>query len=291
MEGPVNRARYVWEPLTMGGVAGFGGASLGRLLLVQAVVAMMVAASVVWFLQRAWFPTIGEAIRRLPIEGEIRSGRLDWREQTAVRLGEGRFLGLTVDLEHSGAARMPAHVQVEFGRSDVRIISLFGYVGLGYPKGWVVAFNREELEPRWGAWAPAILAITAVLVVSGLMAIWGLLATLYSVPAWLVGFYADREVSLGGSWRLAGAALMPGALFMSGAILLYGLGVLDVVHLVVAGGAHLVIGWIYVVVSPFYLPRQGGGEVARNPFAGGGLESKSEIRNPKAEGNPESEGR
>jgi len=84
----------------------------------------------------------------------------------------------------------------------------------------------------------------------------------------LVGFFADRQCSLGASWRLAGAALMPGALLTCGAILLYGLGTLDLVRLAAAGAAHWVIGWVYLFVSPLCLPRRAEKTAARvNPFA------------------------
>ena len=112
-----------------------------------------------------------------------------------------------------------------------------------------------ELGPWWGAWAPAMLAMAAGLVVMALMASWGCLATVYSLPVWLTGFFANRECGLGGSWRLAGAALMPGALLMCAAIVLYGCGALDLVRLAAAAAAHFVMGWVYLLVSPLRLPR------------------------------------
>ena len=115
-------------------------------------------------------------------------------------------------------------MQVEFGREDFKVYSLLGYVQGAYPRSRAVAFNRTELGPWWGAWAPPILAIVAGLVVAGLMVSWACLATVYCLPVWLIGFFANRDCSLGGSWRLAGAALMPGALLMCAAILTVRLG-------------------------------------------------------------------
>ena len=130
-----------------------------------------------------------------------------------------------------------------------------------------MAFNRTELGPWWGAWAPAILAMVAGLVVAGLMVSWACLATVYFLPAWLVGFFANRDLSLRGSWRLAGAALMPGALFMCAAIFLYGWGALDLVRLAVAAAVHWVMGWVYLFASPFCLPRHPAAAAKANPFA------------------------
>ena len=267
MDVSVEKAQFAWQPLTMRGVAAFARASVGRLLLVQFTVALLAAGSVVWFLHQAWFPTIGEAIRQLPPQGELRSARLDWQGATPSRLAEGRFLAFIVDLDHTGAARSPAHVQFEFGRTDFRIFSLLGYTQGGYPRDQAVAFNRTELGPWWGAWAPAILAIVAGAVVTGLMLSWACLATLYFLPAWLVGFFANRDLTLRGSWCLAGAALMPGAVFMCAAIFLYGWGTLDLVQLAVAGAVHVVMGWVYLFASPFWLPRQPAAVVKANPFA------------------------
>jgi hypothetical protein len=268
MNTSVPKAQFAWQPLTVRGVAAFASASWGRLLIAQFIVALLAAGTVVWFLHKAWFPKIGEAIRQLPPQGELRAGRLDWQGATPSRLAEGRFLALVIDLDHIGGARSPAHVQVEFGRADFKIFSLLGYVSGAYPRDRVVAFNRTELGPWWGAWAPAILALVAGLVVVGLMVIWACLATVYCLPAWLVGFFANRDLSSRGSWCLAGAALLPGALFMCAAIVLYGCSALDLVRLTAAGAAHWVIGWVYLFLSPLCLPRHPAAAAAKaNPFA------------------------
>lgn len=267
MNASDEKAQFAWQPLTVRGVATFASATLGRLLLVQCIVALLAAGIVVWFLRSAWFPTIGEAVRGLPSKGDIRYGRLDWPGPSPVRLAEGRFLALVVDLDHTGAARSPAHVLVEFGRQDFKVYSLFGYVQRAYPRSVAVGFNRTELGPWWGAWTPPILAIVAGVMVAGLVVSWASLATVYCLPVWLISFFANRECSLGGSWRLAGAALMPGAFLMCAAILMYGLGALDLVRLAVGGALHLIVGWIYLVVSPLCLPPHQDANVQANPFA------------------------
>ena len=266
MNATDDEAPFAWQPLTVRGVAVFASATLGRLLLVQLVIALLAAGTVVWFVHKAWFPTIDEAIRALPPAGEIRSGRLDWSGPSPECLAEGRFLAIVVDLDHSGEARSPAQVQVEFGRQDFKVYSLFGYIRSAYPQSRTVAFNQPDLEPWWGAWAPPILAMVAGLVVAGLMVSWACLATVYCLPVWLIGFFTDRECSLGGSWRLAGAALMPGALLMCAAILTYGWGAFDLVRLAVAGAVHVMVGWVYLVISPLCLPRHPMASAKANPF-------------------------
>ncbi len=267
MNESVQKTPFAWQPLTVRGVAAFASASLGRLLLVQWIVALLAAGTVVWFLHKDWFPEIGQAIRQLPPQGALHDGILDWQGANPSLLAEGRFLALSVDLDHIGGARTPAQVQVEFGRADIQAISVLGYVSGAYPRGWAVAFDRTDLLPWWGAWAPEILAAVAGLVAVGLMASWACLATVYFLPAWLIGFFANRDLGLRGSWRLAGAALMPGALFMCAAVVLYGWGALDLVRLSVAGAVHCLIAWVYLVLSPLCLPRHPAATAKANPFA------------------------
>jgi hypothetical protein len=249
------RTQLAWEPLTPPGVAAFASASLRRLWLVQFLVAILAAVCVVWCLDADWFPVIRAAIRRLPTEGVIRSGRLTWSGESSARLAENQFLSLAVDLRHEGTMRSTAHVQVELGERDVLLISLLGKVPIKYPRAYVIACNRGELDPWWGAWAPFILAIAAGAVILGLMLIWAFLALVYAPVAWLVAFFANRELTFRGSYLLCGAALMPGALWMIASMALYGLGVMDLLKLLIATAAHFVIGWAYVVGTPFWRPR------------------------------------
>jgi len=267
MDTPEAKPPLAWQPITPPGVAAFARASLGRLLLVQFLVALAAAGVLVWFLSAAWFPVIATAIRHLPATGEIRSARLGWHGESPTALAEGSFLALAVDLTHQGEARSPAHIQVEFGSQDVEILSLFGFLKIPYPQTWVIAFNRVELQPWWGAWAPEIRALGGGGVVGGLMLVWSALATIYFVPAWIGAFFANRQLTLRGSWQLAGAALLPGALFQTGAVMVYGLGGLDLVRLLVTAGLHLAIGWIYLGASVFCLPRHPAVADAKpNPF-------------------------
>jgi hypothetical protein len=268
MSTPAERKPFAWEPLTPRGVAAFARASVGRLLLVQFVCGLVLAGTVVWFLSAGWFPAIGAAIQQLPEQGEIRSGKLNWRGRSPELLGDNRFLAVVVDLSHSGEARSPAHVQVEFGENGLSAFSLFGHTEGVYPAGWIIGFNRQELQPWWGAWRPAILAIAAAIVVVGSMFLWAILATIYFLPAWLAGFFGNRKLNFRGSWKLAGAALMPGALLFAMAILLYTWSLLDLVRLGGAAGLSLLIGWIYLVVSPLFLPKLSTTTALKgNPFA------------------------
>jgi len=262
-----DRAPFAWQPFTLRGVAAFARASCARVLVVQFIVALLAAAIVIWFVQSQWFSAISDAIEQLPPGGEIRSGKLRWTAESPLALAENRFLACSIDLQHEGSVRSPADVQLEFGEADFKAISLLGAWRHPYPQGWIFEFNRTGLKPWWGAWAPALLAMLGLGVIVGLMLAWAALATLYCWIAWLVGFFANRDLSLSGSWRLAGAGLVPGALVMTLAIGLYGMRALDLIEVLAVAALHSVIGWIYTILGPLGAPLHPAvTKVQGNPF-------------------------
>jgi hypothetical protein len=260
---------FAWEPITPRGVAAFARASFERLFVVQAIMALLGAAAVVWLLSDGVFPTIDAAIGELPDSGEIHSGKLEWRDDSPVMLAEGKILALSVDLEHGGALRSPADFQFEFGRDSVRVFSLFGETELAYPPGYIIAANQTDARPAWGAWAPDILGLVAIGAFFGFLLVWALLATLYCLPVWLICLFSNRDLSFGASWKLAGAALMPGALLMEFSLVLYDIRGFDIVQLCFAFGMHLIIGWMYLFISPMFLRRALPAE-KKNPFVPAG---------------------
>ena len=261
------KSSFAWEPLTPRGVAAFARAKLDRLLLVQCIVALFAAAAVAWFFDDGFFPTIAEAIQKLPADGEIRSGKLGWRGDPSQSLAEGKFLAFDVDLSHSGQIHSTADVQIEFGSDSIRFFSLLpGYSEIFYVPDRVAAFNRTELEPLWGAWSAEILFFAALTVTAGLLLSWWILATLYFLPVWLLGFFTDRNLNFRECWKLSGAALLPGALLMAAGVLLYDLGWLDLVTLGFVFAAHFVLGWIYLFLSQLFLPRMTERDTEGNPF-------------------------
>jgi len=268
MDAPEQKKGFAWQPFTPKGVSLFARASWGRLLLVQFLFAVGIAGAVIWFIHEDWFPVAERAINHLPQAAEIRRGRLQWGGESPAVLAEGRFLAISVDLRHEGQARSPAHVTLELGELDYKVYWLPGCERVRYPNGWTIFLTHNEAGPWWGAWSPAILAGAGLIVVSGLMIFWTLLASIYCGPGWLLGVFANRDLKFTGSWRLSGAALMPGVLLLLGAIFCYGLGWLDLVRLALAAAIHLAIGWVYVVLSILKLPRHAEAAAAgANPFA------------------------
>jgi hypothetical protein len=264
-----------WQPLTFGGVAGFAHASTARLLAIQAVVASLVAGSVIWLLHHSWEPSFSRAITQLPDRAQIYDGGLQWPAEETVWLSEDLFLSLVVI--PSPAPTPPGHVgdlQLEFTPRELRVRSLLGYLPLPYPRGYQISLERSFLEPWWGAWRLPILVAVGAGTILFLLSCWALLAIAYAVVVRTVAFYADRPITTLGSWRVASAALLPGALLMAGAIVAYSLHHISMLQLLVVHGLHLLLGWIYILASPLKLSSDRT-EIpfkkparSRNPFAG-----------------------
>lgn len=264
-EAPAPLLPSAWQPLTFRGVAAFAEAKLGRLLLVQFVVALLTAGTVGWFLSIHWFPSVRKAIRQLPDTGAIRAGQLTTPLATAAPLVETRYLSITVDAKDSGVRSSLADVRVEFHRTNFAVCGFAGCVKRAYATGTTMQFGRSEVESWWGAWQPMLFGFAGLAVVGGLFVSWLALATLYFPIAWIIAYFKDRRLTPRGAWKLASAALLPGALLVCVGIVLYGLGVADLLRLLVLWLAHFVVGWVYLVMAPFRLPYVTA-RAAANPF-------------------------
>ena len=93
-----------------------------------------------------------------------------------------------------------------------------------------------------------------------------LLATLYFLPAWLLGFFVNRDLNFRRSWKLSGAVVLPGALLMAAGVVLYDLGAVDLVQFGFIFAAHLALGWIYLFVSLLFVPAIPTALPKGNPF-------------------------
>ena len=239
--------------MTFGGVARFAVASRWRLLVVELFFALMVAVTVVWFVQQAWAPVIDKTIRQMPPTGEIRGGRLAW-PSGAVLQQEGPFM--RIDVRPGGFANVveSADLVLAFGSSDLRIGSSLGLglLTLPYPTGWILSFNKTELEPWWGARSHMVLAGLGLLTILALLGAWSALGLLYMFP---VKVFSFNRVDWSGAKKIAIAAQMPGALVMSVGIVFYGLKQLDLVALLIVWGVHLLLPWMYLMFSPILAPK------------------------------------
>ncbi|EEF57312.1 hypothetical protein [Pedosphaera parvula] len=282
MSNTVQNGSQAWEPLTPRGVASFARASIGRLWFVQLIVAALAAATIGWFFNTSIFPVVRQAIQQLPLEGEIRFHQLSWSGDSPLELAESHLLGIAVDLDHTGRIGREPNFQIEFGRDDLRVFGLLGEFSFDYPSGWRVGFNRKELEPWWGAREPGMLMIITLATIVGLMICWTVLATLYFVPIKIISFFQNRDLQWRGSWKLAGAAQMPGALFFTCVVVAFTLNWFDLIGLAGFAVIHLLIGWLYLFVSPLFLSRDPlVAPATTNPFIKEGSSQKGAVpKNP-----------
>jgi hypothetical protein len=248
------KPRSSWQPFTPGGIAALANSRDSRLFRVQCIGATFIVGSFLWFLSSAWYPVIENAASQLPAQASIRAGRLEWTGPTPIRLAGNEFLSITVDPDRSASPRSTTDIEIELGSRELRIRSLFGYVACLYPAGYRVDLGRTEFQAWWGAWRLPLLGLVGAAAILIVLFSWALLALLHAPVVRFIGFYADRAASFLVSWRLAMAALLPGSLVLAGVIVLYGLQQIDLIGLLFGVSLHLVIGWLYLLISPLALP-------------------------------------
>jgi hypothetical protein len=256
-----------WQPFTFRGVAALATGPPRRLLKVQLLAALWVVGSLGWFLGTAWWPVIDRGVARLPDQAVVRNQTLRWDGPLPVRLGENSFLAITVDVEGHQARTSTSDLELELIRDGARWHSLFGHMTVPYPRGYVVTLNRLEFAAWWGAWRWPLLVVVCGTTSLVLLTGWYLLAAGYAAWVRFFSFFADRAATSTVCWRLAAAAQAPSAVLMGGAIFLYGLHRLSLVGLLFALVVQLVVSWVYLLLSPFWLPRQSKAVVRGiNPF-------------------------
>jgi hypothetical protein len=243
-----------WQPLTPRGVALFAVASWRRLGAVLLVFCALAGISTAAFFAIAWFPTLQQAMRKLPEEGYIRSGQLAWTGEPAVILAKSPWLAISVDVHHEQTHRVLCDLQVEFSGDSLRFISLAGYLDAPYPRGWIITFNEPELAAWWAAWKPFIVMGIGLGTMSVLLLAWAGLGLAYTIPAGAVCRFVDHPLSFGAVFRMCLAAQMPGCLLLSFTLLLYSVRAVDLVQWLFVFAAHVVVAWVYIGLAVFFLP-------------------------------------
>lgn len=256
-----------WQPLTFKGAARFAHASPGRLFLAQLAVALTTAIVLAWFFKIGWIPVVDRAIEQTRPGATIERGRLVWPGGQAQRLAESSFIEFVVTPGGNHGIGQTADFQIELGAEELKLRSLFGYLALPYSEERV-SLSPEDLAAMWGAWRTPLAAAVGGLTVVWLLLFWVVLAAIYSVPALLLGFYANRPSTFAERFKISAASFLPAALFLDAAILLYAQGQLTLVGLAVANLLHFVVGWAYLIIAMLQLPTV---ETSKgNPFSKSG---------------------
>ena len=245
MSEPTPAPSSAWQPFTFAGVAAFAGASPRRTLAVALVGAGLCALFIVAGFRFSWLPVIDDAANGLPEQGRIRGQRLEWSVATPAVLAQSPHLQLVVNAD--GAARFgdESDLRVELRADHVLVCGWLGCWSWSYPTGWIIALNRPEVLPAWGAWRPFVFWGVFVGAALWVLLSWLALATVLAPALRLLGFYLDRELSLGAAWRLLLVAWLPGGLLFAMSIFLYGVQRLHPAAMAVIGLTHVLVGVVY----------------------------------------------
>jgi hypothetical protein len=182
-------------------------------------------------------------------------------------LGQSPHLQIVVNA--TGEARFgdESDLRVELRADDCLVCGWLGCWSWAYPTGWIIAVNRPEVLPAWGAWRPFVFWGVFVGSTVWVLLSWVALSTLGAAPLRLLGFYLDRELSLSAVWRLLLVAWVPGGVLFGLALFLYGVGQLHPAALAVIGLTHVLVGVVYAVGALFRCPHVAVAAAPRgNPF-------------------------
>jgi hypothetical protein len=262
---PLATRKHAVQPFTFGGVARLSRAPFLRLFGIALLFAVFAGLAVARILSACWAPVITEAVQNLPDTGSIEGGTLHWPDRTGKLLGANPFLSIDLSTNDDQIPDAPADLMIGFRASALIVRSIAGFTRIPYPSGVTVALNRTALDPLWGAWRVPCIAGGGAAAGLAVLFSWGILAVLYSPVVLALAGLGNRESSFGTAWKLGIAAQLPGALVMSCSLLLYSTGRVSLIFIVAMLAAHFVPTAIYLLISPFFLPRLQAVE-KENPF-------------------------
>jgi hypothetical protein len=255
-----------WQPLTGRGIASFARSGFARVLGFQCVMALCVAAIVILALRITLFPAVDAALARLPTKAGIRNGRLDWPGTESVRLAENAWFDFVVTPAGTEPLGQTADLQFDLRPDRIRFDGALGHLDLPWPREVEFDLGRIPATASWGAWRGAGQALVAGGTFLWLMAVWWVLAALLAVPGALASLVLGRSISLGGLWRMAGAALVTGAAVAAVGIAGYATRRWQLSGLIAVQAIHFVVSPVWFAWGILATPR-GGGKRATEPDA------------------------
>jgi len=251
-------------PLTFSGVASFASTGWSRLFLWHTVVITAITGSCMLLLGQHWAPVLDTAISRLPEQGGLNEGRLQWpATHQSGSLAGNQFLQIIVDPNGKQQHGQLADCQIELRSESWVVASILGYMEFPYARQ-TFQINRAKQIPWWGSRRPFLLigislsfglAYGFASLLLGFVGIW---------PSKTVAFFSDRQGSFWSLLRLSTAAWLPPGALMAAACLCYALNLLPLMGLLIMIPLYCVAGWIYLFFSPFFLPSVACSE--GNPF-------------------------
>jgi len=252
---PKKRGVIAFFPFTFGGVARFGKTNRSFLFSVQVLVAVATMFCVLTFFCSCYFPVINGSIQKLPQDSVgIQNGELHWNIKGKL-LDQNKFLAITVD-ESGQAVGAESDCLISITKDRLRIANNCGYHSLiPYPRDFSFSLNKNDIYPWWLAWRIPMLFLIAIASILSLFIVWQVLSAIYSPLIKGIAWVYRKKITWSGAYALAGAALMPGAVIMCLSIVGYTGRLYSLEGLVIAMPLHLIVGWVFLLISPFFLEK------------------------------------
>jgi hypothetical protein len=210
---------------------------------------------------------VGDAIASVQNEGVITNSRWITTNDVPRVLAGNRHFEITLDAHGQRGLGSTADVSATLTIPALRICGVLGCYAMPYEPGYTFLLNQHALAAAWDAWRKPVASVFGIILFLALFASWWIVALLATPIIKLIVFFTDRQLTWGGSWRMANAALLLGALLVSVGVFLYGVEAIDVFRLALFYVLHLVCDVVMIVLSPFFLPKLTAAERAKNPFA------------------------
>jgi hypothetical protein len=190
-------------------------------------------------------------------------------------LADSPHLGVAVRPSNLDLLGRTADLQLELLPETLRLAGIAGFVDLPWPATTTLPLGRLQAQAAWDAWKRPVLAALIVTAGTAMMLIWSLLALTLALPLRIVAFLLQKQITLGGCWRLSAAASMSGSLVLNlglgGYVMRWlpwpALAAVVVIHLLVNG---LSLSWGLVS-----RPKKSRAASVPNPFHPGDAKSSS----------------
>ncbi|MDA7627463.1 hypothetical protein N8843_02390 [Verrucomicrobia bacterium] len=240
-------------PFTFRGIADWA-VRLKTGVLINTLLTGFVAAGVVgWFVWINWLPVWETAIMQFPAGSIIEKQVLSTNAPVSKNLASNHFLSISIRTDTQKEISSTSDLRIILDTSGVRIGSLFGYLRLPYPAGYIIELDSEQVHPWWLSRSFFLYLGAFTFFWIGFSLSWRVLALIYTTPVFILTYLSGRRPTFGIVFRLNLLSLMPPALFMIVAVILHGLEQLNLQEFLVANAIHFPMGWMIVVLSARHL--------------------------------------
>ena len=253
-------------PITFTGMAAFSRRGV-RVLLWWLLLALLCASVLLWLAHYRWLPVVERALESLPSGIALVEGRLQPLTEDFSQNHYNRYLHIGLrSTTPERAGDMTSDVRLLASTGGFRLETLVGSLDRSWPKGIPLDLSPDEFLPWWMASKLRNTALALAALFPALLLFWTLLATLLSLPPWIIGWLLPRSASLGRLWALAASALLPALGVFLGALALYTMGWIGLLPTLALLALHPGVAGIYMLGSCFHLAPDPSAST-RSPFA------------------------